>query len=429
MKSRDVPKFGPLQGVNVLLSGNAIAGPAMCGIFAEMGAIVTSLERVDMPDVLRMAVTEWFSVEHRNQLSIAANIQTPEGKKILAKLLKANDIFVENNKAGTMASMGVTDEWIWSHNPKIVIVQVSGFGQSGDPAYTRRAALDGIAQAFSGYINNNGLPSTPICARPYTADYVSSLFGAIGALAALHRAQQTGVGESIDVAMYETLLRLSADGLAYGLNRNIPVTRPGNRTPRAWGEGVYKCKDGKFVFWMSGNAGKPFMGTLKTVGMQDYDPGPKEDPPFSHNPEYGEELERRMKAYCDEHTAQEVAYTASRNGATCSKIMEFDDMLSNSHYQARNSITEWYDPCLGETMKGTRPTPVFKNNPTQIWRGTPILGMDNEDILEELGYTPEEIEKLYEKKIIRYGSLITKTFKDGQEQLIETKDGKQPLKR
>lgn len=406
MKQKDIPVFGPLQGVRVLGSANFIAGPYMMGLFAEMGATVTLLERPEIPDGLRTTVTEWFSSEHRNQLSLCLDIKTPEGMEALARLLKVNDIFVENAKAGSLARLGVTDEWIWSHNPKMVIVHVAGYGQKGVPEYVGRPCLDAIAQAFSGYLSFNGPPETPMVARMYNADYTASLHGAVGALAALRRAEQTGKGESVDVAMYECMLRVSADSIALGLNRGMPPQRPGNRTQRAWGDGVYRCKDGKYVFWMSGQVGKTGYATQQIVGMENEDPGP--GAPFSTKPEVGEELARRMKIYCDEHTAAEVEAIALEKGALCCKVMEYDDMLADPHYQARESIIEWYDPCLGETMMGAAPVPRFENNPTSIWRGTAVLGTDNEDLLEEVGYTPEEIQSFKDKGILRYGSPIHK---------------------
>ena len=140
-------------------------------------------------------------------------------------------------------------------------------------------------------------------------------------------------------------------------------------------------------------------GTLKMVGMEDTDPRPW--PPFSTQPELGAELERRMKEFCDTHTQQEVVDSALANGAIASKIMTYADMLEDPHYKARQSIIEVEDPLMGKKWKSVRPTPYFKRDTSQIWRGTPVLGMDNDDLLDEVGYTAEEISKLYEDGIIR----------------------------
>ena len=150
---------------------------------------------------------------------------------------------------------------------------------------------------------------------------------------------------------------------------------------------------------MSGQVGATTYGTLKMVGMEDVDPKPW--PPFSTQPEMGAELERRMKEFCDTHTQQEVVDSALANGAIASKIMTYADMLEDPHYKARQSIIEVDDPLMGRKWKSVRPTPYFKRDTSQIWRGTPILGMDNEDLLDEVGYTAEEISKLYENGIIR----------------------------
>lgn len=398
MKRSEIPAVGVLQGVRVLSVANFIAGPYIGGLLAEMGAAVTSVERAELPDGLRTTVPEWFSCEHRNQLSMALNLHVPEGVEVLKRLIRVNDIFIENAKAGSLAKLGFSDEVIWAENPQMVIVHVSGYGQFGDESYIHRPALDAIAQAFSGYMNFNGPKETPMVARLYTADYMSALTGAVGTLAALHRVRQTGRGESVDVCMYESMLRASGDAVGFGLNCGIEATRSGNRTDRAWGEGVYQCKDGKYVFWMSGQVGATTYGTLKMCGMEDVDPRPW--PPFSTQPELGAELERRMKEFCDTHTQQEVVDSALANGAIASKIMTYADMLEDPHYKARQSIIEVEDPLMGKKWKSVRPTPYFKNDTSQIWRGTPVLGCDNEDLLEEVGYTGEEIAALYEQGII-----------------------------
>lgn len=398
MKRSEVPACGVLQGVRVLSVANFIAGPYIGSLMAEMGATVTSVERAELPDGLRTTVPEWFSCEHRNQLSMALNLHVPEGVEILKKMIRENDVFIENAKAGSIAKLGFTDEAIFAENPKIVIVHVTGYGQFGEESYIHRPALDAIAQAFSGYMNFNGPKETPMVARLYTADYASALTGAVGTLAALYRVRETGRGEVVDLAMYEAMLRMSGDAVGYGLNCGIEATRSGNRTDRAWGEGVYKCRDGKYVFWMSGQVGATTYGTLKMCGMEDEDPSPW--PPFSTQPEKGLELERRMKEFCDTHTQQEVVDSALENGAIASKIMTYADMLEDPHYKARQSIIEVDDPLMGKKWKSVRPAPYFKNDTSQIWRGTPVLGMDNEGLLEEIGYTPEQIAELYEKGVI-----------------------------
>lgn len=399
MKRCDVPARGTLQGVRVLSVANFIAGPYISGLMAEMGATVTSVERAELPDGLRTTVPEWFCCEHRNQLSMALNLHVPEGVEVLKRLIRVNDVFIENAKAGSLAKLGFTDETIWAENPKMVIVHVSGYGQFGDESYYRRPALDAIAQAFSGYMNFNGPPETPMVARLYTADYMSALTGAVGTLAALYRARETGKGESVDVCMYEAMLRASGDAVGFGLNCGKEATRSGNRTDRAWGEGVYRCRDGKYVFWMSGQVGATCFATLRMCGMEDVDPTPW--PPFSTQPEMGAELERRMKAFCDTHTQQEVIDSALENGAIASKIMTYADMLEDPHYKARESIIEVDDPLMGRPWKSVRPTPYFKNDTSYIWRGTPVLGMDNEDLLEEVGFSTEDIQRFYEQGIIR----------------------------
>lgn len=157
MKSTEMPKFGNLQGIKVLSIGSAIAGPFVGTLFAEQGADVIYAESTISPDMFRM-FGDVFTVEHRNQRSITLDVPSPGGRRILARLLEKCDLLVENSKGGTWAKWGLTDDVLWKINPKLVIAHISGFGQTGDPAYISRGSFDPIGQAFSGFMAINGEP-------------------------------------------------------------------------------------------------------------------------------------------------------------------------------------------------------------------------------------------------------------------------------
>ncbi|MDR2722079.1 MAG: CoA transferase, partial [Coriobacteriaceae bacterium] len=222
------PAFGVLDRVKIVYSAVELAAPKACDLMADWGADVTWLENTGAGDTIRD--TPWIKqAERRNQRSVSLNYFSEEGKEILFKMIKDADIFIEASKGGTYAKKGVTDEVLWEHNPKLVIVHVSGFGQEGEPAMVNRAAYDLTVMAYSGYMCQNGTQEQPMNPGPYAGDYFNTLMIASSTLAALYRAQKTGKGESIDLAMYETLLSIGQYYLVDYLNADVIWPRPGAR--------------------------------------------------------------------------------------------------------------------------------------------------------------------------------------------------------
>ena len=402
MKSSEIPKFGNLQGVKVLSTGLSLAGPFTASLFAEQGADVIQVESTNSKDMLRMFGDLW-SVEHRNQRAITLNIPSPEGREVLSRLLETCDILIESSKGGTWEKWGLTDEVLWGINPKLVIAHVSGFGQSGDPAYVKRGSFDPIGQAFSGFMAINGEPdpAPPYAVKPFTCDYITALFTTWAVLAALIRARETDVGESIDTAQYESMARIQGNFLTEGLNNGIQAPRMGNKDLVSVLENVQKCKDGNWVMLAIGGTGV-FKRFEILLGLGD-------DPDFAeaHSVIFrtdGARAEKIVKAtaeFCQSHTAEEVDKILNAHQIPCSMIMTYEMMLENSQYKARNTIVEWHDLDDDHVVKSVGPIPKFKNNPSQIFRSGPSYGMDNEDVLSELGFSDDEIKMFYEREIIK----------------------------
>ena len=403
MKYSEMPTFGNLQGVRVLSTGGSIAGPVACSLFAEQGADVIQIESTLAKDLLRFIGDMW-SAEHRNVRTIALNFRTPEGEEVLKRLLTQVDILVESSKGGTWEKWGLTDEVLWEMNPKLVIAHVSGYGQTGLPEYVTRGSYDTIGQAFSGFLAINGMPDPqpPVPPKPYTGDYVTALFTAWATTAALYRARETGKGESIDLAQYEALVRIQADALTNGLNYGIQAERMG-----LYGNAmvalpnVMRCKDGNYI--STGIGGVAVWRKMEKILGLDGDPDFVE-PVAVVNRDGGvrtEKVVNAMTAFCDTHTAEEANAILNAEQIPCSVVMTYEMMANHPHYQARETFTSWFDPVKGKDLKGANTIPFFKNNPSQIFRGGPTYGMDNDDILEELGYSTEEIEKLYEASIVK----------------------------
>ena len=205
-----------------------LAVPKAASLMADWGADVTWLENTGAGDTIRD--TPWIKeAERRNQRSVALDFFSQEGREVLLKMLGAADVFIESSKGGTWAKRGLTDEVLRRDNPELVIVHVSGFGQTGVPEMVSRAAYDLTVMAYSGYMSQNGTPEQPMNPGPYAGDYFNSLMILGSTLAALHGVDRTGVGESVDVAMYETLLSIGQYYLVDYLNAGIVWPRPGAR--------------------------------------------------------------------------------------------------------------------------------------------------------------------------------------------------------
>lgn len=401
MKNSERPLFGNLSELKVISASSVIAGPFLCALFAEQGADVIQIESPKIGDMLRKLGDEFWSAERRNQRMMTLDIPSAQGREVLFRMLPSAHILVESSKGGTWKKWGLTDEVLWEHNPALVIVHVSGFGQTGDPAYISRPAFDPVAQSFSGIASINGMPepNPPYFLKPFTGDYVTGLMGAWAALAAYIKAKETGKGESIDLSQYESLLRLQGNYLSNGVNKGIQPPRMGNEDPNNPRKGSERCKDG-WCYVSAGGAGT-IAGLIKLFGMEN-------EPEFQEplqilnrkNPA-AVRLTEKLSEWCAEHTVDQVESTLSKLGVACSRIMTYKDMLENSHYLARESITTWEDEHLGRTVRGTNAFPYFRNNPSRIYRGGAGYGEDTLDIMQELGYTENEITALLEAGVIK----------------------------
>lgn len=397
-------EFGNLTNLKVINASSVVAGPFMCELFAEQGADVIQLESTLVSDMYRLWPQSW-SMERRNQRSMSLNIPTESGKQVLFRLLADADVLVESSRGGTWEGWGLSDEVLWGVKPDLVIVHVSGFGQSGDPAYLRRASYDSIGQAFSGFMSINGFPDPlpPYVTKPYTGDFIAGLFGAWSALAAVIRARETGTGESIDVAQFESIVRLQASYLTDGINKGRQTPRMGNLDAVGACNGTQQCKDG-WIFIAVGGA-KPVRNMIEFFGLGD-------DPDFDgviqsitrNFPERARKFTAKLDAFCEEHTVAEVEAALAPMGVALSPIMTYQMMLENSHYQQRGVFEEWVDIQTGEPMLGAAPVPRFKNNPSRTVRGGAPYDHDTADVLLEHGYTAEQIQALYDEGTLRHGA-------------------------
>lgn len=403
------PKFGCLQKLRVIDSGVYVIAPWAAKVMADWGADVIMVERpggdpqrYSLPIIVdketRLSVSTYFIAVGRNKRSIALNLKTEKGKEVFLKLLKTADIWLESSIPGAYQKIGITDDLILKINPRLVIVHVSTYGQYGHPTCIGRAGYDAVAQAFGTLMSTTGepYPRPPMRAGNFIGDYITAWVALASALAAYIYAQETGKGQVIEVTQYESVFSTASEWVNIYFKLGIPSYRTGNAAIVFAPYNLYKCKDG-WVFIGAGTDG-PFKRLTEMIGK----PELAEDPRFKDITARfmnQDALDRIINEWTSKRTKKEINELALNHQVPCGSVYDTKDAANDPHYAARGSIVEWEDPVAGK-VKGPDVIPKFSLTPGSIWRGAPLLGQDTEEILTELGYSKEEIEKMEEEGVI-----------------------------
>lgn len=398
-KSEEIPDFGLLHGVKVLSTGTVAAEPYAATLMAEHGADVVQVENARSPEGMRENVALEWAQDARCKRTIALDIPSKEGRGVFLDLIQWADIWLESSKGGTYKKWGFDDEFLLELNPDLVIVHVSGYGEMGEPDYVRRPSYDPIAQAFSGFMYINSPRGTkPMAVFPGIGDFITALFALWSSLAALLRARETGEGDVIDLSQYEAILRVSAQYPAEYFTKGNQLVRNPDIDGDVGGLGVYECRDGRYVYVALNPSALKSDGLalLGLTGDPDFD---RQDAIVAGTAR-DEKSKRAIEDYCLSHTASEVDRDFNKVNIGCCKIMDYSELGDNPHCLKRESIVEWFDDASGQMVRGVGIVPRVERRPGHVWRGAPRLGQDNEDILEELGYSSADIEKLYAEGVI-----------------------------
>jgi L-carnitine CoA-transferase len=399
-KNKNLPDFGCLNDIKIVHATQSTAGPFGVQLLADFGADVLWIENALAPDITRFSGDVAIETQRVNSRNLSLNVPSEEGREVFFKVLKDADVFIEASKGGQWAKWGLDDEKLWEVNPRLIIVHVSGYGQTGLPDYVSRPSYDAIAQAFGGLIDMNRNPETaPYAIGPYQADFTTALYIPIAVMFALHKVRQTGIGESIDIAQFEVIARTQQHQEDW-FTRKIKKDPAGFPSVMA-GWGCYQCKDGSYIQCciIGGGVLKkaiPFFGfeygsELFPGGMQ-----------LVHRDMFPAAYEAFLGAilkFCADRTGDEAAAAMLAAGLPVSKCNTYEDLENDPHVQLREDIEEW-EAFTGEKIRSFGIVPKFKNYPGKRWRPSPWQGMDNEDILSELGYSSEEIQAFYDKKVI-----------------------------
>ncbi|MEX3933770.1 CaiB/BaiF CoA transferase family protein [Paraburkholderia phymatum] len=393
-----------LSGLRILDLGTMVAGPVACTLFGDFGADVIKVEVPERGDTVRdlgpfvEGECLYWEVENRNKRSITLNLREKEGQEILYRLVKEADAVVENFRPGTLEKWNCNFETLKKHNPKLIMLRVSGFGQTGP--YSERAGYDRIALAFGGLMGITGYPDRPpVRIGTSTADYQTAILGAFSLMMALYnRDVLGGPGQEIDLAMYESVIRFT-EVLVPEYDRLGVVRKPrGNKHFAAAPGEHFETSDGRFVI-LTCSAEAGFQRLCVAMERPDM----LEDPRFKTHPlrwQHIDELNNLVGDWIKSLPVPEL--TAKLDEAKCAYafILSIDDIMKDPHYQARETIVPVENPRIGPVrMAGV--VPRIPGAPQKPIDPAPTIGQHNADVYGDLlGMRESEREQLRQTGII-----------------------------
>jgi crotonobetainyl-CoA:carnitine CoA-transferase CaiB-like acyl-CoA transferase len=386
---------GPLAGMRVLDLSRFIAGPLCAQILGDMGAEVIKVERPSGEDARKHAPfldghSIYTMVFNRNKHGATLDTRHPEALGILESLVRTCDVVVENYRPGTMEAMGLSYARMKDINPDIVLVSISGFGQTGPLA--RRALFDAVAQAESGLMSLTGPPDgEPTLAGTYIADYVAGYHGAMGALLALLHRERTGEGQHVDVASVDALFAsLGTRPSAHAMLGEEP-RRNGSRDLLTGPANVFPASDG-FVYIHAGT--DPLFPRLCTAIGQ---PELAADERYATVPqrlEHIEELEAVVTGWTRPRTCVEIAEALGEAGIPFGKVSDVADVVRSPQIAAREMFVDVEHPLLG-TLKLPGIPIKLGGSPGTIRKPPPVVGEDNDYVYGKvLGLSAEDVDRL-----------------------------------
>jgi formyl-CoA transferase len=396
---------GQLNGLRILELGSLIAGPFSTRLLADMGARVIKVEPPG-GDPLRNwgLVTEegslWSMVQSRNKESVVIDLRRPEGQRLARKLAGSVDVIVENFRPGRMESWNLDPIALRSDNPRLIVVRISGFGQSGP--YRDRPGYGSTGEAMGGLRFITGFDDrAPLKVGVSLGDAVAALFATIGTLAALHRRDVTGCGEIVDVALYESVFSLLEAILPeYGYAGSVRQRR-GNALLGSAPSNVYPTGDNRWItIGANGDSiFRRFCGAIEQPELAD-------DPRFADNQSRRANvaaLDRLIEGWTRQHDLGELWEILVRAEVPAAPVYSIADVVADPQYQARDMILRLMGPQrIGELLvPGV--VPKFVDAPSSVrWLGR-TAGADTATVLREIGLEEAELERLARDSIIDVG--------------------------
>jgi formyl-CoA transferase len=393
----------PLQGIKVIELGTLIAGPFCARLLAEFGAEVIKIEQPGSGDPLRNwrklhhGTSLWWYAQARNKKSVTLDLKHPEAQEIVRKLVEGADILVENFRPGAMEKWGLGWERLSKLNPGLVMVRLSGFGQSGP--YRDRPGFGAIGESMGGMRYVTGYPDRPpVRVGVSIGDSIAALHGVIGALMALHhRNVNGGRGQYVDVALYEAVFNMMESVLPEYDMFGFVRERSGASLPGIVPSNTYVTRDEKYVV-IGANADPIFKRMMNAIGRPDL----ANDPALAHNDgrvARTDEIEKVIGDWVAAHDLERVLQVLEGADVPCSKIYDIADIARDPQYAVREMIRQ-FTLADGKTLKLPGIVPKLSETPGSTkWIG-PALGEHTAEVLAALGYGEEQQRELKQRGVI-----------------------------
>ncbi len=402
MQPKNTPKLGPLQGLKVIELGQLIAGPFAAKTLADFGAQVIKIEPPGAGDPLRKwrllkdGTSVWWQIQSRNKRSVALDLKEPEAQDIVRQLAQDADVLIENFRPGAMEAWGLGPDALQALNPRLIMLRISGYGQTGP--YRDKPGFGVVAEAMSGLRHLTAEPGrVPVRVGVSIGDTLASLHGVIGILMAVHERQRSGLGQVIDVALYEAVFNcmesLLPEYSAFGAVRQAA----GSALPGIAPSNAYRCLGDAYVL-IAGNGDSIFKRLMHTIGRDDLgqDPALKDN---SGRVQRVEEIDAAIGAWTAERDIVDVLRALDEAAVPAGRIYNVADIATDPHYRARGMI-EQIQLDDGSSLSLPGIVPKLSRTPGSHLRNAPSIGQDTEAVLQEIGLSAEQIQALKARGIV-----------------------------
>lgn len=381
------PRQGPLTDIRVIEMGQLLAGPFCGQLLADFGAEVIKCEQPGVGDPMRVWGREkphgkslWWPVVARNKKSLTLNLRTEEGQQVIRDLVAQSDVLLENFRPGTLERWNLSYEELAKINPRLVLVRVTGFGQTGP--YSKRAGYGAIGEAMGGLRYVVGDPSTPPSRMGISiGDELAATYACLGTMMALHARERTGRGQVVDSAIYEAVLAMMESLVSEYDVAGYVRERTGAILPNVSPSNVFDTADGKLLL-IAANQDTVFKRLAAAMGR----PELAEDDRYATHSARGAhqaELDALINDWTKTVELEPLEKLLEEHGVPCGLIYKAEDMLADPHFKAREAIVEVEHPDFGP-MKMQNVAPRLSDTPGAVRHVGPALGQHTDEVLGDI---------------------------------------------